>query len=96
MPIQKSASAEPITSAQFEGPMETNYTRFGMKGLNINDAIDAVEPNELTRMLNVFHRDDAALTSRRGQTSFTDTIGTYQNAVRRLNEIVFRWYTEIA
>ena len=53
MPRQDSKRGTPITGSAFEAPFETHIFRYGQKGLNITDAIDALEPNELQRMLNV-------------------------------------------
>lgn len=87
MPVQQSKRGQSITSAGFEEPFESQFTRFGIKGLNINDAIDAVEPDELTRMLNVTHRVDMAITSRAGQTNITGAaVGTNHHSIKRLND----------
>lgn len=87
MPVPKSQRGQPITQAAFESPMETSIVRFGLKGLNLTDAIDAIEPDELTRMLNVTHRQDGQLTSRLGQTSIVNTtVGTNNHSIRRLND----------
>ncbi len=86
MPTQKSSVDRPITPAAFENSFESNFVRFGLKGLNINDAIDAVEPNELTRMLNVTHRLDMSITGRAGQTNLTGSaVGTNHHSIKRLN-----------
>lgn len=95
MPIQVSKRGEQVTPAQFENPFESQFTRLGVKGLNITDAIDAVEPDELTRMVNVTHRQDFGVTSRSGQSQYTNTIGTNHHSIRRLNDPLNSTYTRI-
>lgn len=85
MPEQKSNRGLVITSAGFENPFETHITRFGVKGLNITDAPDALEPNELSRMVNVTHRYDFGLTSRPGMTAY-NAAGTEHHTIKRLND----------
>lgn len=84
MPIQNSKKAQNVTSAPYTAPFQTNMFRYGIKGLNITDAIDALEPNELRIMLNVTHRSDMALTGRPGQAALA-TAGTNHHTIRRLN-----------
>jgi hypothetical protein len=96
MPIQKSSVNRAITPAEFEAPFESTFTRFGLKGLNINDAVDAIEPDELSRMLNLTHRVDASVTSRDGQTNITGTaVGTNHHSIRRLNDPENSTYTRV-
>lgn len=96
MPIQKSLMGTPITSAPFDSSFESHFTRFGLKGLNINDAIDAVEPNELTRMLNVTHRMDSSITARAGQTNiYGGAVGTNHHSIKRLNSPDGNTYTRM-
>lgn len=94
MAEQASKSTRPITNADFEAPFESNITRFGVKGINITDAIDAIEPNEMTRMLNVTHRVDGFLTTRPGQTQLA-TGGTNIHSGRRLNDPDSSTYTRV-
>lgn len=96
MPIPKSSPGKPITSAGFEQPFESTFTRFGVKGLNINDAIDAVEPDELTRMLNVTHRLDMSVTSRPGLSNITGAaVGTNHHSICRLNDEFSNTFTRL-
>jgi hypothetical protein len=84
MPIQVSNRATPVTGAEFTAPFQSSFVRFGVKGLNVNDAIDAIEPNQLTRMLNVTHRIDDSVVARAGQSPLY-TAGTKHHTIGRLN-----------
>ena len=96
MPRQDSKRGQGITTAAFEAPFETNLTRFGTKGVNIMEQIDMVEPDEMTRMLNVQHRMDGGLTARFGQTNLTGSAtGTDHHTIRRLNSLNAADYTRI-
>ena len=95
MPVPKSANSAPITTSNFESPMETHFTRFGIKGLNISNAIDAIGPDQLTRMVNVTHRYDMGITARAGQTVLTNQVGTQHHSIRRLNDPTNSTFTRI-
>jgi hypothetical protein len=96
MPEQKSQRGAAVTGAPFENPFETNITRFGMKGLNLIEQIDMVEPDELTRMLNVIHYRDGGLTTRPGQVALNGTaVGTTHHSMRRLNNPSLAGFTRV-
>lgn len=96
MPRPDSKAARPITTSPFENPFETNITRFGLKGINITDNIDVIEPDELSRMLNLTHRVDGGLTSRSGQTTVTGAaVGTTHHSIRRLNDPINSSYIRV-
>jgi len=96
MPIQKSLMGTPVVPAQLDAPFESHFTRFGLKGIDINNAVDAVEPNELTRMLNVTHRMDSSITSRAGQTNiYGSAVGTNHHSIKRLNSPNDASYTRL-
>lgn len=96
MPIPKSNRNAAITPANFDAPFQSNFFRFGVKGLNINDAIDAVEPNQLTRMLNVTHRQDDSIEARKGQTNlYGSAVGTKHHSIKRLNLPATSTYTRM-
>jgi len=96
MPVPKSNRGDAVTPANFTQPYQSSFFRFGVKGLNINDAIDAVEPNELTRMLNVTHRQDDSVMAREGQTNvYGAAVGTSHHSIKRLNIPATDTYTRM-
>jgi hypothetical protein len=92
MPEQKSTSTLPVTGAAFEQPFETHILRYGVKGINLIDALDALEPNELSRMLNLDNQAAAGVHPRDGQTYLAEAndpfygVGRNVHSIRRLND----------
>lgn len=84
---QQSKRALPVTQSSFESPFETAITRLGIAGLNLKDAIDAIDPNELTRMVNVTHRVDGGVTTRQGMHPISTSGGTDVHSMRLLDNI---------
>lgn len=85
MPEQVSRRGQGVTSAPFESPFETAIYPFGQGGLNAKDALDAIPVGQFTRLTNMVHAADRALTGRPGLTSLA-TAGTEHHSVRRLND----------
>lgn len=89
MPRQDSKRGQPITKSAFEAPFETHITRFGVKGVNLDAAIDQLEPNEMARLLNITVDEDFGYTSRPGLLEHaTSSFGTNIHSTRRLNDTV--------
>lgn len=95
MPRQDSRVGHPITSSGFTNPFETINTRYGQKGLNLNANLDALGPDELSRMTNADHSDGGDATSRPGQTVVATTGATNLHSIRRLNDPTDGSFTRI-
>lgn len=66
-------------------PWQTPMTRIGIGGLQLNKALDQLDPTELARMANWYHTG-ADLLSRPGQSlRMTGTVGIPVHSIRRLN-----------
>ena len=84
MAEQTSRRANPVTSAAFEAPFETHQVRFGVGGLNLKDALDAMEG--WSRMTNVWHEQEQEATARPGQTALASHGASPVHSVRRLRD----------
>ena len=65
---------------------QTAASRIGQAGLVLNRSLDALTPQELSRMNNLYHTGDGRLTSRFGQSSYATTAGTEVHSIGRLND----------
>lgn len=65
---------------------ETPLFRVGVSGANLQDALDALEPTELSRMVNVVSRYGSPLFVRPGQAGVGTTQGGYLHRLYRLND----------
>src|SRR5574342_1284395 len=83
MPEQSSNRGDVITPARFTGPFETHVVRYGVKGLQLQDSLDALDG--WARHTNIDHTNNGEATSRPGQTSFA-TAGTKHHSVRKLRD----------
>jgi hypothetical protein len=80
---QQSRRGNPVTGSAIEAPFETQILRFGTKGLNLKDSLDALEG--WSRHTNADHDNTGEVTGRPGQTSFA-TGGTAHHSVRKLRD----------
>lgn len=94
MPEQKSGRGQPITTAPFESPFSTEIYPFGQGGLNLKDAVDAIPVGQFSRLTNLIHSADRALTVRPGLTTLA-TVGVEHHSVRRLNDPQAGTYTRL-
>lgn len=85
MPEQSSNRGNPITGAPFEAPFENVLFRLGIKGLNLQAALDVVGPDQFSRLTNADHDGGGEVTSRPGQTTLA-TAGTRHHSVRKLRD----------
>jgi hypothetical protein len=85
MPEQGSKRGDSVTKAPFEGPFETLMLRWGIRGLNLKDALDAVAPDQYSRFTNADHDSGGEVTTRPGQTSLA-TGGTRHHSMRKLRD----------
>lgn len=76
---------------------ETPMTRLGRKGLNVVDAVDDLDLQELLRLTNLVSRFGSALEVRAGQTALATTTGVEQvHSISRLNDPAASSYTRLA
>jgi len=92
MPEQSSRRANPVTGSAFESPFENKIVRFGVQGLNLKDALDALEG--WARHTNLDHDNTGEATVRAGQTSLA-TAGTVHHSVRKLRDEQSGTFTRI-
>lgn len=92
MPEQQSERALAITSSNFEQPFETAIWPFGVGGLDLNSQLDAIPVGKYSRLSNLFHTDDRALTVRPGLTQF---FASSTHSVLRMNDPVNSTYTRV-
>lgn len=83
MPEQKSARGDQVTKGTSAGPFETQLVRLGVGGLNLKDELDVIPPEECSRLTNIDHDQNGAITSRPGMTTLA-TAGTKHHSVRRM------------
>jgi hypothetical protein len=83
VPEQQSRRANPVTGSAFEAPFENQIVRFGAKGLNLRDALDALDG--WARHTNLDHENTGEAAVRPGQTSVA-TGGTVHHSVRKLRD----------
>src|SRR3990167_7413012 len=83
MPEQKSNRGNAVTVSPFESPFTNQLLRFGMRGLNLKDSLDALEG--WSRHTNLDHDNTGEATVRAGQTSHA-TAGTVHHSVRKLRD----------
>jgi hypothetical protein len=68
-------------------PYDMPMYRIGRRGLNVQDAIDDLDPGELSRMVNVVSKYGEPLTVRTGQTALATTAGGERvHSLFRLND----------
>jgi len=80
-------------TAVYEMPMY----RVGRRGLNIQDAIDDLDPGELSRMVNVVSKSGEPLAVRLGQTGLATTAGVERvHSLFRLNDPAASTFTRVA
>jgi hypothetical protein len=92
MAEQISRRSNPVTSAGFEQPFETQPVRFGSGTLNLKDSLDAMEG--WTRLTNVWHENEGEATARPGQDSIASHAGSGPvSAVRKLRDPDSSTYT---
>lgn len=65
---------------------ETPMVRVGRKGINLQDALDDLDPSELSRMVNLVSRYGERLTTRLGQAPLGTTQQGYLHRLFRLND----------
>lgn len=65
---------------------ETPLSRIGRRGVNLQDALDDLDPSELSRMVNVVSRYGGALAVRPGQAPLGTTTPGYLHRLFRLND----------
>ncbi len=94
MPEQQSQRALPVTGSNFEAPFETQISPYGIGGLNLKDALDAIPVGQFSRLTNVIANGDRQLEARPGLTSLA-TAGTEHHSVRRLNDPQAGTYTRL-
>ncbi len=94
MPEQQSAHGQPITTANFEQPFQTEIYAFGQGGLNLRDQVDAVPVGQFPIHTNLTHTMDRGVTVRPGLTVLA-TAGTNHHSVRRLSDPQNSTYTRI-
>jgi len=85
MPEQGSRRGVGITQSNFEAPFDSPIFRYGVGGLNLRAAADALDPGQYRRLTNAFHAGNGELTARAGLTTLTD-VGDDIHSVRRLND----------
>ncbi len=83
MPEQASRRGNVITGSAFEAPFENKIVRYGVLGLNLKDALDALEG--WSRLTNLDHDNSGELYVREGQTTL-GTAGTHHHSVRKLRD----------
>lgn len=83
MPEQISKHAQDLTTSRFVGPFENHILRYGTKGLNLKDSLDALEG--WSRHTNLDHRNNGQATLRPGQTGFASG-GSRHHSVRKLRD----------
>lgn len=83
MPEQQSKRGNVITGSPFESPFQNHIIRFGVKGLNLKDSLDALEG--WARHTNLDHNNTGEAIVRAGQTTFA-TGGTVHHSVRKLRD----------
>lgn len=83
MPEQVSHRGDEVTKSSFTGPFENHPIRYGLKGLNLKDSLDALEG--WARMTNLDHDENGDTTARDGQTTVA-TGGTVIHSVRLLRD----------
>jgi len=81
MPEQQSKRDAPITAAEFTAPFETQLVPFGLGGLNLTDDLVKILPTQYSRLTNLQHQIDGAMTSRPGQQALA-TGGTEIHSLR--------------
>lgn len=78
-------------------PYDTPLYQIGRKGLNLVDAIDTLDPQELSRMVNVRSTYGAPVEVRPGQTALGTTTGTDRvHSLARLNDPAASSFTRLA
>ena len=92
MPEQQSKRGDVVTKAPFAGAFENQLVRFGVKGLNLKDSLDALEG--WSRHTNLDHDNTGEATVRPGQTSLA-TAGTHHHSVRKLRDEQAGTFTRI-
>lgn len=92
MPEQQSRRGNAITSSNFEAPFENQIVRFGTKGLNLRDALDALEG--WARHTNLDHESNGEAIVRPGQTPLM-TGGVTHHSVRKLRDEQAGTFTRI-
>jgi hypothetical protein len=92
MPEQSSKRGDVVTPSRFTGPFENQLVRFGVKGLNLKDSLDALEG--WARHTNLDHDNMGEATTRPGQTTLA-TAGTAHHSVRKLNDEAAGTYTRL-
>ena len=75
---------------------ETPMYRVGRKGANLQDALDDLDPSELSRMVNVVSRYGERLTTRFGQAPVGTTQQGYLHRLFRLNDPQDSTYARLA
>jgi hypothetical protein len=85
MPEQQTQRGQAVTRANFDQPFETLLLRLGVRGLNLQDELDVIPPDQLARFTNGEHDANGAITSRPGQTSLA-TGGTKHHSMRILRD----------
>lgn len=92
MPEQASKRGQVVTGSDFTAPFENHYVRFGVKGLNLRDALDALDG--WSRHTNLDHDNTGQATTRNGQTVLA-TAGTAHHSVRKLTDVASATFTRI-
>ena len=72
-------------------PFETQVSRIGRQGLQLNKPLDQLSPDELSRMANLY-TTGADLVTRLGQTALATAVGSI-HSIRRLNDPQHSTYT---
>jgi len=83
MPEQQSRRGNTITASAFEAPFQNHLVRYGTLGLNLKDALDALEG--WARHTNLDHDQDGQAIVRPGQTALASA-GTLHHSIRKLRD----------
>lgn len=83
MPEQRSSRGDTVSKGTAAGPFETQLVRLGVGGLNLHDELDAIPPEQCSRLTNIDHDANGSITSRPGMVSLA-TAGTKHHSVRRM------------
>src|SRR3990172_1731501 len=94
MPEQVSRRGQALTPADLSAPFETLLVRLGARGLNLRDELDVLAADQCSRLTNVDHDGQGAVTSRPGQTRLARA-GTLHHSVRKLSDPHTNTYTRI-
>lgn len=83
MPEQHSNHAQAVTASNFTAPFQNTILRYGTKGLNLKDSLDALDG--WSRHTNLDHQNNGEVTLRPGLNVYA-TAGTRIHSVRKLRD----------